>query len=251
MQGVTELLSWLVRGGKEVYVITNDASRSPVAMAAAYTHPKHGELIPASRIISSGLLAKDFLRTKVRHGTVAYLGKPASAFYIESAGLEPVTLAECQAGAEPRALVLLDDEGFDWFTGLNRALNLIRRLNIPVIVANSDVAYPVNGTDLAVAVGSLATMIENIVGKTFIRFGKPDTMMYSHGFACAHANDETLSKADVLMVGDTLQTDILGANTFGIDTALVLSGNTLPEQAEMAIAASGILPTYVCQSILS
>ena len=42
-------------------------------------------------------------------------------------------------------------------------------------------------------------------------------MMFSHAFACAHANNEQLTKSDVLMVGDTLQTDILGANTFGLD----------------------------------
>ena len=46
-------------------------------------------------------------------------------------------------------------------------------------------------------------------------------------------------------------TDIIGANTFGIDTALVLSGNTQSERAEVLISASGIIPTYMCQSILT
>jgi ribonucleotide monophosphatase NagD (HAD superfamily) len=53
------------------------------------------------------------------------------------------------------------------------------------------------------------------------------------------------------MVGDTLKTDILGANAFGIDTALVLSGNTPAADAEVAILSSGIIPTYVCSSILT
>jgi ribonucleotide monophosphatase NagD (HAD superfamily) len=55
----------------------------------------------------------------------------------------------------------------------------------------------------------------------------------------------------VLMVGDTLHTDILGANTFGIDTALVLSGNTRKADASIEISSSGIIPTYVCESILT
>jgi HAD superfamily hydrolase (TIGR01450 family) len=251
MSGVTDVLGWLRGVGKDLYVVTNDASRSPVAMATSFVHPRQGELVAPGRIVSSGLLAKDFLRAKVRHGRVAYLGKEASAFYIESAGLEPIPVARCTPADEPRALALLDDEGFDWFDDLNRCVNLLRKVNIPVVVANSDVAYPVNGTELGIAVGSLATMIEAIVQKTFVRFGKPDTMMFSYAFACAHANDETLSKSDVLMVGDTLKTDILGANAFGIDTALVLSGNTLPSDAEVAIAASGIIPTFVCASILT
>src|SRR5690606_15211132 len=205
----------------------------------------------ASKNISSGLLAKDFLRSKVKTGNVAYLGKESSAFYIESAGLNPIPISSCTLDDDPKALALLDDEGFDWFTGLNRAVNLLRQVNIPVVVANADMAYPIDGQNVGVAVGSLATMIESIVAKTFVRFGKPDTMMFSYAFACAVANDDSITKEDVLMVGDTLKTDVLGANTFGIDTALVLSGNTLAKNAEMRIASSGIIPTYVCESILT
>jgi HAD superfamily hydrolase (TIGR01450 family) len=251
MQGVPELLSWILRQGKDVYVITNDASRSPTQMAAAYTHPEYGVLIPANRNISSGLLAKDFLRNKVRAGRVAYLGKPSSAFYIESAGLTPVHISTCRSDEDVAAIALLDDEGFDWFRDINLTLNLMRRVNAPVVVANPDLAYPVNDDEVGLAVGSLACMLERIVGKSFIRFGKPDTMMFSHAFACAHDNLPDLKKTDILMVGDTLETDILGANTFGLDTALVLSGNTRPEQAQMTIQSKGITPTYVCESVFT
>jgi HAD superfamily hydrolase (TIGR01450 family) len=251
LRGVPELLSWILRQGKDVYVITNDASRSPTQMAAAYAHPDHGALIPEGKIISSGLLAKDFLRAKLRSGQVAYLGKPASAFYIESAGLTPVHVSAYQPGEDVAAVALLDDEGFDWFRDLNITLNMMRRVSAPVIVANPDLVYPVNDHEVGLAVGSLAGMLERIVGKSFIRFGKPDTMMFSHAFACAHENVPNLHRSDVLMVGDTLETDILGAHTFGLDTALVLSGNTQPEQAAVMIAAKGIIPTYLCESVFT
>src|SRR5690606_21407968 len=109
-RGVTDVLAWLTTTGKDVDVITNDASKSPAAMAASYAHPEYGELIPASKNISSGLLAKDFLRSKVKTGNVAYLGKESSAFYIESAGLSAIPVAKCRPEDEPRALALLDDE---------------------------------------------------------------------------------------------------------------------------------------------
>ena len=251
LQGVPDLLSWLAQRGKDLYVITNDASKSPAAMADAYVHPQHGALIPASKNISSGLLAKDFLRTKVQRGRVAYLGKESAAFYVKAAGLEPVHISECTKADEVAAIALLDDEGFDWFRDINLTLNLMRHSRAPVVVANTDLAYPVNDREVGLAVGSLADMLERIVSKTFIRFGKPDTMMFSHAFACAHANNPDLKKSEVLMVGDTLDTDILGANTFGIDTALVLSGNTQPEQAMVMIQARGIVPTYLCESVLT
>ena len=53
------------------------------------------------------------------------------------------------------------------------------------------------------------------------------------------------------MVGDTLQTDILGGNKFGIDTCLVLSGNTLAKNVDVAITASGIIPNHLCESVIS
>ena len=34
----------------------------------------------------------------------------------------------------------------------------------------------------------------------------------------------------------------------GLDTMLVLSGNTLPGDAEMRINSTGIVPTYICST---
>ncbi len=52
------------------------------------------------------------------------------------------------------------------------------------------------------------------------------------------------------MVGDNLNTDILGGNKFGVKTMLVLSGNTREEYAELQIQSSGIIPDFVCRSII-
>jgi HAD superfamily hydrolase (TIGR01450 family) len=251
MDGVPEVLAHLQAGGMSVYVITNDASRSPELMAKNYVHPVLGEVLTTNRIISSGMLASEFLSAKVRTGCVAYLGKTNAAYYVEQAGLQAIPVAAVTRPEEIRALALLDDEGFDWFQDLNRSLNLLRHVNIPVIVANTDIAYPVKSGEVAVAVGSLANMIENIVGKTFIRFGKPDTQIFSFAYDRALAEAPDLKKRDILMVGDTLHTDILGANQFGIDTALVLSGNTQKEKARMQIRSSGIIPTFLFDSILT
>jgi HAD superfamily hydrolase (TIGR01450 family) len=250
MPGVLDVLTRFADTGKRMYVVTNDSSRSPEVMARTYEHPKHGSLIGADHHVTSGLLAAEFLRSKVRSGRVAYLGKPSAAYYIESAGLEPVPVSQCAPDAEVRALVLLDDEGFDWQNDLNRALNLLRAQNIPVVVANADPTYPVDTHNVSIAVGSLGDLLERIVHKRFIRFGKPDALMYAYAYAHACMQDASLDKRKVLMVGDTLDTDILGGNKFGIDTVLVLSGNTRRETALREIESTGIIPDYVCESIL-
>jgi len=246
--GIEQTFAYLKETNKDFYVLTNDASRSPEQLAASYHRMGLYDIEPDS-IISSGMLAREYLELKVDHGTVAYLGTEDSAHYIETIGLTtlPISQLELDSISEVNALVLLDDEGFDWNTDLTKTVNLLRKRNIPVIVANTDATYPVSKNRIAIAIGGLAKMIETIVGKKFIRFGKPDAQMFI--FAYEHIrNAPSIRKKDILMVGDTLQTDILGGNKFGLDTALVLTGNTQAEDAEIKIRTTGIIPTYICES---
>lgn len=249
IDGALGAITALIEAGKEVFVVTNDSSRSPEAMAERYAEQAGSELLSPARYISSGLLASAYLETQIPYGKVAYLGKPESAHYVEIAGKIPVPVSECTPKDHIVAIVLLDDEGFDWFRDVNATLNLIRRVNVPVVVANADITYPTRGNDIAIAVGSLGGLLSDITEKTFIRFGKPDSMMFAYALARAREQLPRVTKRDVLFVGDTLRTDIIGANTYGFDTMLVLSGNTLPEHADLMIRASGIIPTYVGASI--
>ena len=265
LPGIENTFSWLRSTGKEFYILTNDASRSPQELAESY-HRAGSYSITPDRIISSGMLAREYLDLKVNHGTVAYLGTESSAHYLETADLKtlPISQVDLSDVADINALVLLDDEGFDWNTDLNKTVNLLRKRNIPVIVANTDETYPVSKTRIAIAIGAVAEMIETIVGKQFIRFGKPDAQLFMFAYerlehltlrgnvarADHNGGPKPVSKRDVLMVGDTLRTDILGGNKFGLDTMLVLTGNTQPQDAEIQIRSTGIIPTYVCESVV-
>jgi HAD superfamily hydrolase (TIGR01450 family) len=246
--GMKNTFNYLEANQKDYYIVTNDASRSPQQLAASFV--KLGlDMITPEKIISSGMLAKEYLNLKVPDGIVAYLGTDDSAHYIESAGLRtlPVKAIDDSNINQVSALVFTDDEGFNWFRDLNKVVNLLRKRNIPAIVANTDYAYPLNMNEVAIAVGALANMIEHIVGKRFIRFGKPDSQMFMFAYDLVRAKGPA-SKKDILMVGDTLHTDILGGNKFGLDTVLVFSGNTLPDDAETAITSTGIIPTYICDT---
>lgn len=249
--GVENTFEFLDEKGIDYYVLTNDASRSPEALAMMYQ--KNGiPNITTEKVISSGMLAHDWLKLKIKSGRVAYLGTEQSAHYIETAGLEtlPISKLDLNDVDDIRCMVFLDDEGFDWNHDINKVINLLRKKNMTIIVANTDINYPVNRTDIAIAIGGISDMVEEILGKHFIRFGKPDAQMFMFAYeqACKKQN---LNRDDILMVGDTLFTDIIGGNKFGMDTALVLSGNTLPENAKMKIRSTGIIPTYVCDSVAS
>jgi len=248
LPGIEKTFEYLEARGKEYYIVTNDASRSPAQLAESY-HKSGLSIIKAERIISSGMLTKEYLDLQVRDGIVAYLGTTKSAHYIESSGLHTLPVSEINESNidKVNALVFLDDEGFDWARDLNKAVNLIRKRTIPVIVANTDRAYPLTISDVSIAIGGIAAMIESVVGKQFIRFGKPDSQMFMFAYDMAR-EQLRVNKTDIVMVGDTLNTDILGGNKFGLDTVLVLSGNTLAKDVSTRITATGIAPTYICES---
>ena len=250
LPGVNEILQFIRQQRLQVCVLTNDASRSAEQLAQTFWAWGLKDIRP-EEIISSGMMARQFLHYKIKEGRVAYLGTENSAHYIIQADLDtvPVSKIDLENVDDISAFVFLDDEGFDWNVDINKALNLLRRKNIPTIVANTDSIYPVSRNEVSLATGSIAKLVENIVRKNFIHFGKPDSQMYTYAFDMINEN-EPIDRSEILMVGDTLHTDILGGNKFGIATALVLSGNTRKDNADLLIGSTGIIPDYICNSIV-
>ncbi|MCF8299439.1 MAG: TIGR01459 family HAD-type hydrolase [Haliscomenobacter sp.] len=249
IEGVAETIYKLHNDQKQIFILTNDSSRSPFELAKRYQQ-QGIDLITEENMISSGMLAREYLQLKIKKGTIAYLGTKNSAHYVENLGLPTVPISEVQSEnfSDISALVLLDEEGFNWESDLSKSINLLRHKNIPVVVANTDRTYPVSNNQINIAIGGIANMLEDIVGKRFIRFGKPDVPLFIYAYEKLSAI-KSIPKDKILMVGDTLHTDILGGNKFGIHTALVLSGNTLPDQYHFLINSSGIIPDYVCHSV--
>ncbi len=246
---IINTFEYLDRKGIKYYILTNDSSRSPDELAKWYADRGVWH-VTSDKILSSGMLAMEFFKAKISNGNaVAYLGTENSAHYIETAGLTTIAVRDIDLNHidHIESFAFLDDEGFNWNEDINKSINLLRKKNMTVIVANTDINYPVSKNNISVAVGSLADMVEKIIGKNFIRFGKPDAQMFLLAYERA-LMDVDVKRNEILMVGDTLYTDIIGGNKFGLDTVLVLSGNTLPDNAQVKISSTGIIPTYICDS---
>ena len=251
ISGVKEMLDFLKESGIEFYIITNDASRSPELLAKVY-HEAGVNIVKAENLVSSAMMSMDFMQKNIHPGsTIAYLGRTTSEFFIKGADLVPVRIEEVKPEEYSNlgGIVLFDDGGYDFHPAINKTLNVIRGTDVPVVVANPDLIYPVSGGETALAIGSIANMFEAVADRKFFRFGKPDVSVFELAFKMVNKHHK-ISKREVLMVGDTLATDIIGGNNFGIDTALVLSGSTVPKQAEQMIKDTGIRPTHICNSVV-
>lgn len=88
--------------------------------------------------------------------------------------------------------------------------------------------------------GSVCEMLFRATGKRPAVIGKPQPAM-----ALAAMERAGVPPAETLLVGDRLYTDIACGINAGIDTALVLSGETTAGD----LAASDIRPTYVFSSV--
>ena len=88
-----------------------------------------------------------------------------------------------------------------------------------ILCSNPDTTIPKQGV-LRYCSGYFAELIEKFGGKV-IYTGKPKSVIYDK-IIKRHSNTP-LDR--ILMVGDTFETDILGANLAGIDSALVMTGN--------------------------
>jgi len=248
--GVQDTIARLREKGVAIRILTNDASRSQEQQVESFSRLG----LPGfetHEVITSGMMAKHFLQHKITEGKIAYLGTENSAHYILQSGLEHISVRDIDMDniTDISAFVFLDDEGFDWNTDINKTINLLRRKNIPVIVANSDKLYPVSKNDVAVAAGGIARLVESMMNRKFIHFGKPDTQMFTYAYNRLKQRLGPFTKKEILMVGDNLNTDILGGNKFGIKTTLVLSGNTREDNAETQISSSGIIPDFISRSI--
>ena len=95
-------------------------------------------------------------------------------------------------------------------------------LKLPVICANPDLTAN-HGKEIRYCAGSFAKKYEEW-GGTVYYYGKPDSRIFNSVLA-KYKNMGISDKKRILMIGDTLETDILGANRVGIDSAMVLTGN--------------------------
>ena len=142
--GVQNTIDYLKDISIPFRVLTNDASRSQESQADRFKELGiHG--IEPYHVVTSGMMARQYLKYKVQTGIIAYIGtEQAASCIIGNQGKAiPVVDIDFDQADDISAIVFLDDEGYDWRLTINHTINLLRRVNVPVIIANTDQIYPV------------------------------------------------------------------------------------------------------------
>ncbi|EHM47924.1 HAD-IIA family hydrolase [Hafnia alvei] len=112
---------------------------------------------------------------------------------------------------------------------------------VDYIATHCDIFCPTEDGPIPDA-GAIISMLEQTTGMAPYRiFGKPSIDLIND-----ISTRYQLDKSDILMIGDRLYTDIKMANDAGIDSVLVLSGDTKREEVE----DSSVKPTYILKKFI-
>ena len=128
-------------------------------------------------------------------------------------------------------------EGFDFHT-LNHAFRLL--MSGTELIALQKGLYWFSPEGIFLDCGAFVTLLETAAGKTAKIMGKPSATFFKIAL-----DSLQLSAGEVIVVGDDITSDIVGAETMKMRSILVKTGKFKPNQLENPVAK----PTWVLNSI--
>jgi len=144
--------------------------------------------------------------------TVFIIGSEELRFSISNAGFEDLT----HENPDKVDIVLTGlDEELTYFS-LSKASDLVAK-GAKFVAMNSDVRRPSGaGTEFLLGGGAITEVVRVSSGKDPVVIGKPSSYLFEEAI-----NQMNVSIENILMVGDNLRTDIIGASNLGMKTVWV------------------------------
>jgi HAD superfamily hydrolase (TIGR01450 family) len=206
-----ESLAAVKKDGVKVGFVTNNSSRKPEVIANQLR--SFGIDLADDDVISSGQSAVELLQEKIPAGSkVLVVGGDGLKFFVSTAGFDIVS----SSSDKPIAVIQGFAPEISW-KDLAEASFAIQAGAI-WIATNSDWTLP-QERGVAPGNGTLVSAVHTAVGQFPLVAGKPETAIFR---TALQVFGEPANKT--LFIGDRLETDSLGANRAGIDSAIVLTG---------------------------
>jgi HAD superfamily hydrolase (TIGR01450 family) len=120
---------------------------------------------------------------------------------------------------------------------MNRALNFLLEGARLIVMIPEKVDHSLGGVELTV--GAYGQMLEDAAGIKATYIGKPGTYMFDAALEGINAD-----RGRVLMIGDRVATDILGARRAGIKSVLVKTG-----EFKESDLIGDVQPDYIVDSV--
>lgn len=204
--------------------LTNNSMPTPDDLAVKLKHFGFKNLAPR-HFYTSAMNTADFLRETHPNCTAYVVGEGGLISALQEAKIPNDSYA-------PNYVVI--GEGTPAMDKLTKAHELLEK-GARLVVTNPDCWCPTEGNKTRPGAGALAAYLQASSGQRPCYLGKPNPYMFTR----AHRKlaSSYSRQRDVVMIGDTMETDIRGAIEIGLQAYLVLTGSTSLRD----------LNDYVCQ----
>ncbi|WP_283588187.1 TIGR01457 family HAD-type hydrolase [Limosilactobacillus viscerum] len=223
-------ISRLQAAGKKVLFVTNNSTRSPEFVATNLRN-NHDIDVEPGNVYTTALATADYLD--------GIAGNKRRVYVVGESGLREA-LAEKGFTVDEKApdFVIVGLDSHVTYEKLEKAVLLIRA-GAKFIGTNADSNLP-NEKGMVPGAGSLVKLVEYATQQEPVMIGKPEKIIMQ--MALKRVN---LEKKKVIMVGDNYRTDIQAAINVGMDSLLVYTGLSKPEE----VAKMAVQPTYTVRSL--
>jgi HAD superfamily hydrolase (TIGR01450 family) len=230
LPGAEELLAWLRSHRFPFCLLTNDGNHSLQEKSRFLC--RAGLDIAPDEIVSCSLALHRWRSENPESGRSFFvmgdLGKPD---YAELAGFsvcrDPDRIDECDG-------IIVGEGCYDWQRIITAVMNSLRLMpNRPLLVPNPDSYWPSGKHgEIGIGAGGKARFICTLLAEMGISvsptyLGKPYPAIFLHAVETVKARFPQSQEAPIskiLMLGDSLRSDILGAKQLGMHASLVLTG---------------------------
>jgi HAD superfamily hydrolase (TIGR01450 family) len=236
LPGAAETIAALRARGRRTVFLSNNPTRDPQMYADKLG--RLGIATPITDIVNPVVTVPRWLRTHHPYAGVFVIGEEPLKRALTAAGLRLTERAE-----EIDIVVASYDRTFD-YRKLQIAFDAIwQHRRAMLITSNPDRYCPMPGGRGEPDAAAVVAAIEACTGATCAaNLGKPGAEMLETTLGMLG-----LAADRCVMIGDRLSTDIAMAATAGMDSALVLTGETTPEMA--AELSPDTAPTWVLDRI--
>ncbi|MBI1743219.1 HAD-IIA family hydrolase [Candidatus Acetothermia bacterium] len=229
LPGAPQALEKLKKMGR-VIIASNNSTRSRASFADGLQ--KLGFAVEPEMIVHSAYIIARYLLEQAGPSPVFILGEDGLREELELAGhrmADPDRAKFVIAGLD-RALT---------YEKLSRALRALRH-GARCLATNADPTFP-TPTGQIPGAGAIVGALTGMGFSPIEILGKPSRIAFQIAMQAAGVQNPK----ECLVIGDRLETDILGAQRMGMDSVLVLTGVTAKEDLER----SELQPTWLMESV--
>lgn len=248
VDGAAELIAFLRQNNIPFALLTNDSCHSPEEKTL---HLREGGVDVYPHELSSCCHGLRELKERNNWNDEQFfvMGSIGDPCYGYTAGLHITKntddLPNCTG-------VIVGEKEYDWHKVINSVYNFfLQHPDRPLIIPNPDAYYPSAPGEMGIAAGAIGRFVVDLCSQCGVNLkpiylGKPYEPIFSfnhHRFE--KKLNKPLIKQRVIMLGDSLTSDIPGSLNFGYTTGLMLTGITDMKMLE----ESNLAPSYIFQSL--